>query len=123
MKTIMTIMGLAFSVMLGTGALAARPPHWTDVDCDSLKDAITSVDAAQEAQCNDYRSIGDLLSTALLDPAKGAELVGAINFFYSGNPAGPFTSVKQVLSAVGACGLIPHLIGEINDFFGYCPVE
>jgi len=103
----MTI-GLLFTV---STAHAAQP---LDVDCDLLADTNDDVNIFLDTMTNiQFDNLGDLVSSAILDDAVFAQLSALVTLFSGG--AINFDSASQAVSTNAACGLIPQLIGNVND--------
>lgn len=111
MRAIATTLVFTLSILVGSNAFAGP----TTVDCSRLKTAIDNADTYLDSNNISFGSLGKLVSTAFLDPVQGANLVGLLNQFYSGNPSVPFTSPKQLFTSISSCGLTPFLIQQIND--------
>jgi hypothetical protein len=99
--------GLLFTV---STAHAGRP---LDVDCDVLESAIICTDAILDANNVAFNSVGDLVSSAIVDDAVFAQLNSLILFCSGG--AIDFDSASQAISTVASCGLMGLLNDEIGD--------
>ena len=100
--------GLLISV---STAHAAQP---LDVDCDLLADTNDDVNVFLDTMTNiQFDNLGDLVSSAILDDDIFNDLNALITFFSGG--AISFDSASQAVSTNARCGLIPQLIGNVND--------
>ena len=113
----MTIKYLATALAVTAGLLftvsTAHAKKPLDVDCDLLGSTIVAVDAFLGANNVEFDNLGDLVASAILDDAVFALLDSLILFFSGG--AIDFDSASQAVSTVAKCGLMPLLIGEIED--------
>ena len=84
-----------------------------DVDCDDLKTTLTTADVILDAGGIGFPNLGQLVSMSKKDPAQFAELSGLL-FAVSGGTI-DFQDAKEVVPTIAKCGLVPHLIGLINN--------
>ena len=114
-KHVAAVLVLAFVLSFGVlgsapSALADKP---LDVDCELLGNTIVAVDDFLDGEDVQFDSVGDLLSTAILDDAVFGQLSDLIRLFSGG--AIDFDSPSQTISTIAKCGLIPLLIEQLND--------
>ena len=114
-KYVAAVLVLAFVLSFGSlssapSALADKP---LDVDCEILGNTILAVDEFLDGEGVQFDSVGDLLSTAILDDAVFGQLSGLILLFSGG--AIDFDSASQTVSTIAGCGLMPLLNTNIQD--------
>ena len=98
---------LLFSV---STAYAKKP---LNVDCDLLEDTNDAVNAFLDGEGIEFDNLGELVSSAILDDAV-FDLLSTLVLFFSGGAIN-FDSASQAVSTNARCGLIPQLIGNVND--------
>ena len=108
-------LSIALAVMAGLllSAPTAHAKRPLNVDCDVLESAIIAADAILDANLVVFDSVGDLFSSAIVDPAVFQLLSDLIEFTSVG--AILFDSASQAISTVASCGLLPLLNREIGD--------
>jgi len=112
-----TIKRLATALAVTTGLLftvstaQARAP--LDVDCDLLEATNDAVNVFLDGEGVQFTNLGDLVSSAILDDAV-FDLLSALVTFFSGGAIN-FDSASQAITTNARCGLIPQLIGNVND--------
>lgn len=118
---------LTMTMLLGlTVALEASAAPASN--CDTLKLAICAADNYLDAVGVQFPSLGNLVSTSLLDPTQFGMLNGLLVDGSDGvvngvpGPLAPYSSVQSLISNIAACRLVPYLIAQINDSVpGSCP--
>ncbi len=113
----MTIKRLATALAVTTGLLftvstaqARAPLH---VDCDLLEATNDAVNVFLDGEGVQFTNLGDLVSSAILDDAV-FDLLSALVTLFSGGAIN-FDSASQAITTNAVCGLIPQLIGNVND--------
>ena len=113
----MTIKRLATTLAVTTGLLftdsTAQATAPLDVDCDLLEATNDEVNILLDLEGVQFRNLGDLVSSAILDDATFVLLSDLITLFSGG--AINFDSASQAISTNARCGLIPQLIGNVRD--------
>ncbi len=114
----MTIKYLATALAVTVGLLVCvSTAHATkplDVDCDVLEATNDFVNDLLDNVFNvQFDNLGDLVASAILDDAV-FNLLNALILLTSGGQI-DFDSASQAVSTNAKCGLIPQLIGNVND--------
>ncbi len=113
----MTLKSLATSLAMAAVLLIGAPPADAakplDVDCDFLEGTNDDVNDFLDQQGLQFRNLGELVSTSILDDAAFDQLNALIEFFSGGQIS--FTSASQAVSTNAKCGLIPQLIDNVRD--------
>jgi len=113
---------ITFTVTLLLGSTIALEASAAPAsNCDTLKLAICATDNYLDAANIQFSSLGNLVSSAILDPSLFGQLNallvdgsdGAVNGV--AGPLAPYSSVNALLSNISACKLTPYLIAQIND--------
>ena len=100
------------SVLLFTASTAhAGPP--LDVDCDLLAATNDAVDDFLDGEGIQFNSVGDLISSSILDDAVFDQLSALILFFSGGEI--DFSSANQAISTNAECGLLKDLVDNVRD--------
>jgi hypothetical protein len=110
-KYITTALAVTAALLISVSTVHANQP--LDVDCDLLAATNEAVNDFLDGEGVQFNSLGDLVSSAILDDAVFALLRDLILFFSGG--AIEFESASQAVSTNAKCGLIPQLIDNIRD--------
>ncbi len=110
-KYLATALAVTAALLVGVSTAHAKKP--LDVDCDILDDTNEAVNVFLDGEGVQFDNLGDLVSAAILDDAVFALLHDLILFFSGG--AIDFDSASQAVSTNAQCGLLPGLIGNVND--------
>ncbi len=80
--------------------------------CVDLAISISAVDTALDQAMTSFANLG-----ALLDAVKASEqLFAQINQIFTSTALGHgFSTIDELYDAINKCGLVPHVIDEIND--------
>ena len=97
-------------VVTGSTARADKP---LDVDCEALAATNECVNAILDEEGVQFRNLGDLVSSAILDEEVFGVL-DALVLLCSGG-AIDFESASQAVTTNAKCGLIPQVIENISD--------
>ncbi len=111
MKCVATSLALIACLLLGASTAQAGRP--LDVDCDLLEATNDAVNDFLDGEGIQFNNLGDLVSSAIVDDAVFEQLSALILFFSGGEIE--FESASQAISTNARCGLIPQLIGNVND--------
>ena len=109
--TLIATVAITLGLLISVPSADAKKP--LDVACDDLAIAIECADQILDLNNVEFDSLGDLVSSAILDEAVFALLQSLILFCSGG--AIDFDSASQAISTTAQCGLLPQLIGEVND--------
>ena len=110
-KFLTTVLAVTAGLVVTGSTIHAGPP--LDVDCDALAATNACVDEVLDEQGVQFRNLGELVSTAILDEAVFDQLDALILLCSEG--AIDFESASQALSTNAKCGLIPQLLEDIRD--------
>lgn len=99
--------GLLFVAVVPVAAEATQP----SVDCDVLESTLIAVDGILPA--GTFDNLGDLIQTALADPATFVLLNGLVVAFSGG--AISFDDPKEVTPTVSKCRLTPLLVELVSS--------
>ncbi len=112
-----TIKRLAMTLAVTTGLLftvsTAQAKAPLDVDCDLLEATNDAVNDFLDEEGIQFDNLGDLISSSILDDEVFAQLSALVTLFSDGEIN--FDSASQAVSTNARCGLIPQLIGNVND--------
>ena len=97
-------------LVMGSTARADKP---LDVDCETLAATNECVNTMLDEQGVQFRNLGDLVSSAILD-AEVFNTLDALVLLCSGGTI-DFESASQAVTTNAKCGLIPQVIGNIRD--------
>ena len=111
MKYLATIVAVAALLLISPLSADAAAP--LDVDCDLLEATNDAVNDFLEGEGVQFRNLGQLVSSAILDEAVFDQLSALITFFSGGEIN--FTSASQTVSTNAKCGLIPQLISFFHE--------
>ena len=110
-KYLATALAVTIGLALSVSTAHAGAP--LDVDCDLLEATNDAVDDFLDDEGIQFSSLGDLVSSAIQDPAVFDQLRALILLFSGGQI--DFTSASQAISTNAQCRLLPQLIGNIAD--------
>jgi hypothetical protein len=105
-----TVAITAALLLMGSTARAARP---LDVDCEALAATNECVNETLDEQGVQFRNLGDLVSSAIVDE-EVFETLDALILLCSGGTI-DFESASQAVTTNARCGLIPQVIEDITD--------
>jgi len=109
-KYLLTALTVTIGLLLSVSTAHAAP---LNVDCDLLEATNDAVDDFLDDEGIQFSSLGDLVSSAIQDPAVFDQLRALILLFSGGQI--DFTSASQAISTNAQCGLLPQLIDNIAD--------
>ncbi len=110
-KRLTIVLAVTAAWLLGvSSAHAARP---LDVDCDVLAATNDALNDFLDEQGVQFRNIGELISTAIVDDEVFDQLNALIELFSGGQIT--FDRATQAVSTNARCGLIPQLIDNVRD--------
>jgi hypothetical protein len=110
-KCLTTALAVTVALLVSVSTVHAAAP--LDVDCDLLAATNDAVNDFLDEQGVQFRNLGDLVATAILDEDVFDQLNALIEFFSGGQIV--FESASQGVATNARCGLIPQLIDNIRD--------
>jgi len=113
MKTRYLLTALAVTAGLLISVSTAHAAKPLDVDCDLLEATNDAVNDFLDGEGIQFRNLGDLVSSAILDEDLFDQLNALITLFSGGEIT--FDSASQLVTTNARCGLIPQLIDNIRD--------
>ena len=110
-KSLSIAVAATAGLFISVSAANAAPP--LDVDCDLLAATNAAVNDFLDGEGIQFKNLGDLVSTSVLDDAVFNQL-NALTRLFSGGEI-EFDSATQTVSTNAGCQLIPPLIDHIRD--------
>ena len=110
-KYLATALAVTAALLFTVSTAQAKKP--LDVDCDLLAATNDPVNVFLDGEGIQFDNLGDLFTSAILDDDVFDQLNALVTLFSGG--AISFDFASQAVSTNAKCGLIPQLIGNIND--------